>query len=186
MFPCNSCCHLAGPHPKLKLALSLNSAAPPTGNPRTPNMFWREALCVWDGWDDFLSWHKPSMPSNQGAQKKCDKSDLLLSLGSSWSGSREATGSTQWRAQARRCTWQPAPWSSSQPTAPSLVRVAGRLLSAACQVRPFFRAVAWRRSWRCRYGWTNKQMNNVADKIWWTSGKKFFKWCLGVQIKNWF
>lgn len=62
MFPCNSCCHLAGPHPKLKVALSLNSAAPPTGNPRTPKMFWCEGLCVFacvGGWagmsQDFLA-----------------------------------------------------------------------------------------------------------------------------------
>lgn len=89
MFPCNPCCHLAGPRPKLKLALSLNSAAPPTGNPGTPKQFWRKALCVCEGWrvegrsHDIPARHQPSMPSNQRAGRKCGRSEPQLLWSSS-------------------------------------------------------------------------------------------------------
>lgn len=66
--PSNSCCHLAGPQPKLKLALILNQAAPPTGNLRAPKRFWCEDACVCGGGGGGgLFSQIPSVPTNQRA-----------------------------------------------------------------------------------------------------------------------
>lgn len=156
MFPSNPSCHLAGPHPKLKLALSLNSAAPPTGNPRAPKPLWREDVyvCVCVGGGSGGVCHMTHQPDTSqacrpirglggsGAGLSHSRCALLLSSGSTWSGSGAATASTRWPAQDRRCTWQPAPWWSAPPTAPSPARAARRRWLAACRGRPSCRAVA--------------------------------------------